>query len=108
MQERGFISSLFDLSFESFVTVKLIRVLYVLALIGVLLSAVSILVGSLAQDRTFIGLIGAVVILCVGTLLARVYTEILMVVFRIADNTSIMAHAERDREGISRDPMASG
>src|SRR6266571_1393146 len=44
---RGFLSSLFDLSFTSFITTKLIKVLYVLSLLGAALIALSVGVSGL-------------------------------------------------------------
>lgn len=105
MKQRGFVGSLFDLSFSSFVTTKIIRVLYVLSLVGVVLAAGMVLLGSvtggvlgLASDEGGAGVIAmlggfvmAALVLFFGVLLARIYMELLIVVFRIAESTEIIA-----------------
>ncbi len=91
MEPRGFLASLFDLSFTSYVTTKIIRLLYVLAIIGVCLGALAVLVSGFTSDGAsgvLRGLIGAPIVLVVGLILARVYTELLMVLFVIAENTT--------------------
>ena len=96
MSDKGWIATLFDLSFSSFLTIKIIRVLYILAIVGVALGALSVLLSSALQNGAIgvvIGLVGAVVVFFVGVLLARVYMEIIMVMFRIAENTTVMAAA---------------
>ena len=42
-QAAGFIGSLFDLSFTSFITTKLIKVLYIIAIIGAALEALAVI-----------------------------------------------------------------
>lgn len=92
MTEKGFIGALFDLSFNTFVTIKIVRFLYILAMISAGLAALGVLVQGIRAGgaMTLVGLFGAIVVFLVGILLARVYMEVLMVVFRIAENTSIM------------------
>jgi len=52
MESKGFLASMFDLSFSSFVTTRLIKVLYILALLlGVVVTIGSIFTGG---PRAFI------------------------------------------------------
>lgn len=89
----GFISSLFDFSFRELITPKVIRVLYILivVLIGI---------GSLAAFASFATqgamslILGIVVVPLVALLyiiLARVYMEILIVIFRIGEDVADIA-----------------
>jgi Domain of unknown function (DUF4282)/zinc-ribbon domain len=82
---RGFFASLFDLSFSNFVTTKLVKVLFVLAIIGAVLEAIAVIVytnSPVSPVSPVIGIIAAPVIFFVIVLAARVYMEIIMVTFR--------------------------
>ena len=97
--KKGFIGSLFDFSFSSFITVDIVRVLYILALIGSVLMFLAMLGGgafALIGGKVGAGLfqiILAPVFLVVYVLLSRVWMEVLVVVFRIAENTGRIADA---------------
>ena len=94
MNARGFFSSLFDLSFQEFITTKIIKVLYVIAIIGSAIGALAILVGAFAS-RSFFGIVGGLISASIGfclfVILARVWMEVLIVLFRIAKNTGKIA-----------------
>jgi len=89
MQTNGFLGSLFDYSFSSFITSKIIKVLYVLTTIVVALWAfLLILVAFNASSGA-----GMLTLLVIGPLLfliamiyARVGLELLMVIFRIHED----------------------
>jgi hypothetical protein len=92
----GFFASLFDLSFTSFVTVKLVKVLYVLAMVVIGLISVLQLIGALiAGDAAF--LVASLVVVPLVALLALVYTrvllELVMVLFRIGEDVGRAADA---------------
>ena len=92
-QEQGFLAGLFDVSFTTFITLKFIKVIYIvlMALIGLgtLFFVVSgFRAGFLSGLFTLVvGLIGGFLYL----LLARIYLEIVALLFRIGENTSILA-----------------
>jgi hypothetical protein len=98
---KGFVRALFDLSFRSSIGPSVIKVIYVLMLLG---AAGSCFVG-LAQaydnlfdtyngdpdwDDVFAGVVMAVVGPVVLTIAARLQCELLSAVFRIADNLQEM------------------
>lgn len=108
---KGFVRSLFDMSFRHFVTGRVVAVLYVVSLVFVALNAlfsagyVSLLLGaflSAVAGSQAIGwisgvlafLIGAPLLLFVSVVYVRVLLEIVVVLFRIAENTADMAHAK--------------
>lgn len=97
MQEKGFFGRLFDLSFNEFITTKIIKVLYVLSMIGAGFWALSVLFAGFAT-KTFggavFGLIGAPIAFVLCVILARIWLETLIVLFRIAENTAKMAGAD--------------
>ncbi len=89
----GFFRALFDFSFTEFVTTRLIRLLYA---IGVLLAAVAALVAILrgfnaGAGAGIVALIVSPLIFLLVVILARVWLEIIIVVFRIAEYLRDMA-----------------
>lgn len=104
-RRKGFFASLADLSFRSFVTGRVISFLYVVSLILVTINAilvagqVSLLVGAFLggiSDSSALGwivgilvflLLGAVVLL-LSVIYVRVLLEIVIVLFRISENTA--------------------
>jgi hypothetical protein len=81
---KGFIGSLLDFSFVSFVTPTLVRFLY-----GLLLVGVAVLTFRWIFNDTFMGVIwrtiAAPLVLVVGAILSRVFVELIMVAFRILE-----------------------
>ncbi len=87
---KGFFESLFDLSFTSFVTIKLVKILFILSLAGIGLAYLFFTISAFATDTGF----GVLVLLIIGplfvfsyTLLYRVLFELIIVLFRIFENT---------------------
>ena len=89
MEEKGFFASLFDLSFTEFVTPKIIRVLFLIAIVFAALVALSFIVNGFSHGALvgLVMLVLAPVIFIVYVLLARVWLEVIIIMFRIADNT---------------------
>jgi hypothetical protein len=84
--DLGFFQALFDFTFSQFVTEYLIRVLYILALIVAVLAAVSSAVALFSQGL-LIGLFSillAPLAFVLVMVVARVWLEMLVVLFRIA------------------------
>lgn len=86
---KGFVGSLFDFGFNSFVTPKVVKVLYVLITAGLALAELGYLLFAF-KTSTIFGII-SLVILCPLTFfvylaLWRVLLELFMVVFRMADD----------------------
>lgn len=102
---KGFFGSLFDLSFRHFVTGRVVSFLYVISLIFVVLNAllsavyISVLLGaflSAVADSSALGWVAGILLflivgplfLLVSVVYVRVLLEIVVVLFRIADNTA--------------------
>ena len=89
--EKGFIGSLFDFSFNSFVTPKIVKVLYVLFTIWTALVSLLILIVSFRTGGMLAGIFVLIVIVPIYVLLTlgvyRVILEAFMVVFRIYEET---------------------
>src|SRR5689334_5204784 len=98
--QRGFFGSLFDLSFTSFVTMKVIKVLFVLAIIGAALVAISLVAFSNTPYGNLppvVAIILAPILFFVYVLLARVWMEILMVTFRIEQYVAELVQQGRNK-----------
>lgn len=98
---KSFFSSLLDMSFSDFITPKIIKVLFILAIIGSAIWALALLVAGIASGSAggiLGGLIGAPIVFILAVILSRVYLELLLVMFRIAENTGrLVNHAEGSR-----------
>ena len=110
MSREGGLGALLDLSFRTFITISIIRIIYILGLVGIglfwLITMVSALMAMGDEPlaalftmliATFIGLISII--------LWRVYLEIVVVFFRIAENTSIMAGRTNGDEALRAFPV---
>ena len=85
----GFLSALFDFSFTSFVTTKIIKVLYVLVLIMTSLSALVFTIGAFNASPTFGFLtlvIGDPLFIIFVMAFWRLILEGFIVVFRVAED----------------------
>lgn len=90
---QGFIASLFDFSFNSFVTPKVVRVIYVLIMALTALGAVGFAITAFRISPAF-GII-SLLILCplfflVEVALWRIVLELFIVIFRIADDLRVI------------------
>ena len=89
----GLVGSLLDFSFSEFVTAKLIRVLYGLGLISAGFTAFGVLGAGLAGGflQGVVALFLAPLVFLVMALYIRVLLEVLMVVFRSAEDVAKIA-----------------
>ncbi len=101
LTQRGFLRSLFDLSFTSLIATRIIKVLYVLSMLAIGLSALVFIIAAFHQSRGA----GIVVLIFVAPLVSlfylvwtRVLLELFIALFRIMENTSELV-AQGRREG---------
>lgn len=98
---RGFFGSLFDLSFSDFVTVKVVKVLFVLGIIGVVLGAIFVMVSASElrglQVPPGVIIVAAPIVAFLYILLIRIYMEILTVTFRMAEYLRELVEQGRNR-----------
>lgn len=96
-EDMGFLRSLYDFSFSSFVTTKIIKTLYVIITIVYTLIALLFFIASLFRGG--VGIIFALVVVPLAYILylalARVGLEVIAVVFRIAE------YARDIRDGVA-------
>ncbi len=102
MNKNGFISNLMDLDFNQFITIKMIKILYVISMIGSVLTGLTVILAGLAEGGVLGvvgGLLGGVITAALLLVMSRLWLELLIVIFRIADNTGKMANQEAVVEG---------
>ena len=95
---RGFFGSLFDLSFTNFVTTKVIKFLFVLAIILAALAAIGMIAFSnnpYSNVPPAFVIIFAPIVFFVYVLLAGVWMEIIIVMFRMAEHLAEIAQQGR-------------
>jgi hypothetical protein len=96
--EHGFFRSLFDLSFTSFITTKIIRLVYVVALVIVAVSALILVVVAFREDTVY-GVLALLIVAPLGALiyivLTRLWLEIVIQVFRITELLRDQNHLQR-------------
>ena len=95
-QYKGFFGSLFDFTFKSFVTPKVIQIYYVIALILVGLGSLGMLVSFLAMGEPIMIIVGIIVVpimAFIWLLIIRMMLELTANIFRIGENIQAM----RDR-----------
>ena len=102
MQSKSFFASLFDFSFSSFVTLRFIKVLYgiFMALAALFALAIFFTIAQQGGVGILLALILGPVAFLIYVLIYRVLLEFVVVIFRIAENTSIIA----SRPGTSDTP----
>jgi len=95
-QGKGFFAELFDFSFSEFITTKIIKVLFVLAVIASAIGGLAVLgtgitYMSWSPLRGLLMIILSPVAFILYVIAARVYLELIMIIFRIAENTEEIA-----------------
>jgi hypothetical protein len=109
---KGFLASLFDVGFNSFVTPKVVKAVYVLVMILTALWVLAFAVGAFRLN-TVLGII-VLFILCpiffvVYLALWRIVLELVMVVFRIAEDVrSIRLRRDLLPDGLGRSDAEIG
>ena len=89
----GFFRTLFDFSFSEFVTTKIIKILYGLAILGAGVLALVMIVTSFRASVAggFLMLILSPLVFLAIVIYARIILEVLIVMFRIAEHTGEIA-----------------
>src|SRR3954451_4638753 len=97
-QSRGFLESLFDVSFSSLVTTRVIKVLYILSMIIIGILALFFVVAAFSNSIAG-GIVVLVIIAPLAALLyliyARVLLELVIVIFRIMETNVELVDLQR-------------
>ncbi len=93
--ERGFLEELFDMDFTSFITVRLVKVLFILSIVvfgliglGMLISGFGML--NYSKGTGFMTIVLAPIIFFMGVIYSRMFLELAIVLFRIESNTAAL------------------
>lgn len=97
MQDKSLLGMLFDLSFSEFVTTRIIKFLFIIgvAFAGLITFFMIIAGFSGGAGRGILALIVAPFLFLLYVLGVRIWCEIVIVVFRIAENTSRMVEQNK-------------
>jgi hypothetical protein len=98
MTLKGFFKNLFDINFKEFITKVVIKYLYLIAIIALAIGALSFLIASIARGGwgAFLAILLAPIGFIVYLLIIRIWLELVLVIFKIADNTDRMAPPEAE------------
>lgn len=97
-EAAGFITSLFDLSFSTFITTKLIKVLFVISIFLAAFGSLALVVTGFtagALSGILMLLIGAPLLFFFYVIYARVMMEVLIVIFRSSEYLAEIAKQGR-------------
>lgn len=88
-ENRSFLGHLFDISFSEFITTRIIKVLYVIAIVLAVFAGIGIIINGFSESVGvgIISLVLAPIAFFLYVLVARVWLEIMIVIFRIAEDT---------------------
>ena len=91
--QNGFLRLLFDFSFTEFITTRVIKVLYALAVLLCGLVALGVIIGGFSQGigTGVLALIVAPVVFLFYVLMARIWLEVIVILFRIAEHARTIA-----------------
>lgn len=95
--DKGFFGSLYDFSFETFITPKLIRVFY--AIVVIILSVISgvMLLASLASGEAgaiVFSVIAVPIFYLLYMIITRIYFELVAAFFRVADDVQAIRRSK--------------
>lgn len=95
LESKGFFASLFDFSFTSFITLRFLRVIYIVLMIVIFITALVLFFTGFTRGGA--GIAFSLIVVPIVTLLylviARIYMELIAIFFRIGENTTQMAAA---------------
>jgi hypothetical protein len=100
MGQKGFLAALFDASFSSLITTRVIKVLYVLSMVIIGIIALVFVGGAFSNSVAS----GIIVLLIVAPLLSllyliyvRVLLELVLVIFRILETNTELVQLQRSQ-----------
>ena len=99
--EKGCLAGLFDMSFSEFVTIRLIKVLYIIGIIGAVFAGLLFIVAGFSSGAGtgILFLVLSPILVGIYILMVRIWLELIIVVFRIAENTSLLVKIKKEGVG---------
>ena len=103
--QKGFFASLFDISFSSLITTKVIKVVYVISMIVIGLAGLVFIIAAAASDDGAGAAIFAIIVVPIFALLYLIYTriilEVIIVLFRIMESNFELVELQRSALGVA-------
>ena len=95
-EPKGFFTNLFDFSFSKFIVPQIIKILFGIGILGSAIVALNFIVKGFQSSAllAILAIIVSPIVFVIAVILVRVYLEVVMVLFRIADNTAKMVKEE--------------
>ncbi len=93
----NFFETLFDFSFKEFVTTKIIKIIYAIGILFAAIGALALLIKGF-QQNFFLGILALLltpVAFVIYSILVRVSLEIIIVLFRIAEDVRKLVEAKQ-------------
>ena len=89
MDTQGFLGSIFDFSFTEFITIRIIKFLFILGIIFAAIGTLLLIITSFSKGigAGILALVLSPLIFLIYVLFARIWCEMVIVVFRIAEHT---------------------
>lgn len=93
LESKNFFAALFDFGFTSFVTLRFLKLIYAILVGLILLTGFIFFVALIFRGgvSVILALVGVPIVTLFYLVLARVYTEMIALFFRIGENTSLIA-----------------
>ncbi|MCL5291470.1 MAG: DUF4282 domain-containing protein [Actinobacteria bacterium] len=100
-QRRGFWEALFDFTFTNFVALMIIRVLYWISIIVAFIFAIGVIVTGFSRSAGagLLSIVLAIIVFFLSIIVARLYLELIAVVFRIEVHTRKIAEQDQVHPG---------
>lgn len=100
MEKESFFSKLFDFSFKEFITLQLIKYLFIIGVVFAGLTALGSLFGGISAlkydfGKGIVGILMSPLLFILITVLVRLALEAIVATFRIAENTSKLVENSR-------------
>jgi uncharacterized protein DUF4282 len=89
MDTQGFLGSIFDLTFTEFITTRIIKLLFILGIIFAAIGTLLLIITGFSKGigAGILALVLSPLIFLIYVLFARIWCEMVIVVFRIAEHT---------------------
>lgn len=109
MEERSFLSKLFDFSFTQFITTNIVKLIFGLAIFFAAVATIAFIAGGF-QINGFAGVLALLfspLIFLLYVMACRVGLEVVIVIFRIAEHTGKLAeHCDTGKHVDGPDPAS--
>ena len=100
MNEKSAIGMLFDLSFTEFVTTRAIKLLFIIGVVFAAIGALGLIVGGFSSGagKGMLVLVLSPLVFILYVFFVRISCEMIIVVFRIAENTSRLVEQKEPQQ----------